>query len=84
LLCENYNHPSSEGTFLIPTLNQRQFIGGFRLNKCGTGGGGKMLVWRMISSSPAEHPRLGAEVDPYSETPPLALNPDRKPPLASE
>jgi len=24
---ENYNHPSSEGTFLIPTLNQRQFIG---------------------------------------------------------
>jgi len=29
---ENYNHPSSEGTFLIPTLNQRQFIGGFRLS----------------------------------------------------
>ena len=62
--------------------------GGFALGerKAGdrTGGGGKMLVWRMISSSPAEHPRLGAEVDPYSETPPLALNPDRKPPLASE
>jgi len=30
---ENYNHPSSEGTFLIPTLNQRQFIGGFRLKQ---------------------------------------------------
>jgi NAD(P)H-hydrate repair Nnr-like enzyme with NAD(P)H-hydrate dehydratase domain len=29
---ENYNHPSSEGTFLIPTLNQRQFIGGSRLS----------------------------------------------------
>jgi hypothetical protein len=38
----------------------------------------------MISSSRAERPGLGAEVDPYSETPPLALNPGRKPPVASE
>ena len=44
----------------------------------------KMLVWRMISSLRAEHPIVGAQVDPGSETLLLALNPGRKPPLTSE
>jgi hypothetical protein len=52
--------------------------------KYGTGGGGKMLLWRMISSWRAKPSRVGAEIDPYRETPPLALDPSRKPPFASE
>ena len=51
--------------------------------KCGPGGGGKLLLWRMISPWRAKHPRVGAEVDPYRETPPLALDPSRKLPFAS-
>jgi hypothetical protein len=31
----------------------------------------------MISPWRAKHPRVGAEVDPYRETPPLALDPGR-------
>ena len=33
LLCENYNHPSSEGTFLIPTPTKTKSVRGFRLKR---------------------------------------------------
>jgi len=63
-------------------------LGGLRssesvLTKYGPGGGGKLLLWRMISPWRATNPRVGAEVDPCRETPPLALDPGRKPPFAS-
>jgi hypothetical protein len=52
--------------------------------KYGPGGGGKLYLWRMIWPWRAKHLTSGAEVDPYRETPPVARDPGRKPPYASE
>jgi len=57
---ENYNHPSSEGTFLVPTLNKHQLISGFRLSAfdLGTSGpptfsahGGQVCIFLRVYQS---------------------------------
>ena len=69
---------TSEGTFLIPTLNQRQFIGGFRFSRQ-FGARPWIWVWRGLGSQCAAssinrsareigrgHPRrhLGSDAQP--------------------